>query len=99
MTQPTTYTPPPPRTQQDIDGLVAFIKARVKPLRDAARFDSEEYKAFEALLDLSVYIKGVAQADLARGADPSMQFHYLAQLARCWSKHPDFQPEWDPYGR
>jgi hypothetical protein len=99
MTNPqSTYTPPPPHTQEDIDALVSFIQARVKPLRDAARYDTEEHKALQALLDLTVYILGSAQAVLARGDDPHMEFHYLALVARQWQDHPDFQPAWDPYG-
>lgn len=97
-TDQTGYRPQPPRTQEDIDGLVVFICARVDPLRDAARYDSEEFKAFQAMLDLSFYIKGSAQADLKHGDDPWMQFHYLALVARKWDEHPDFQPAWkDPY--
>jgi hypothetical protein len=98
MADQDTYLPPPPRTQEDIDALVAFIQARVKPLRDAARYDGEEYKALQALLDLTVYIKGSAESELARGDEPYMQFHYLALVTRQWNDHPDFQPAWDPYG-
>ncbi|WP_399559576.1 hypothetical protein OIA45_49030 (plasmid) [Streptomyces chartreusis] len=98
MTEQTEYTPQPPRTQGDIDALVSFVQARVKPLRDAARYDSEECKAFQALLDLTVYVKGSAEWELSRGEDPSMQFHYLALITRQWDEHPDFQRSWDPYG-
>jgi hypothetical protein len=98
VTDQTEYTPEPPRSQEDIDALVAFIQARVGPLRDAARYDSEEGRAFQALLDLALYIKGVAQSELSHGDDPSMPFHYLALAARRWGTHSDFQPTWDPYG-
>jgi len=98
MTDQTTYTPPPSYTQEDIDALVAFIQARVKPLRDAARHGSEKHKAFGALLNVSFYIQGSAQAELERGENPGMPFHYLARVAREWDDHPDFQSAWDPYG-
>lgn len=98
MTDQPTYTPPPARTQEDIDALVSFIQARVKPLRDAAQYDSEEHKALQALLDLSVYIRGSAESELARGDEPYMQFHYLALVTRQWDGHPDFQSAWGPYG-
>lgn len=98
MTNQSTYTPPPPRTQEDIDALVAFIQAQVEPLRDAARYDTEECKAFQALLDIAVHIKGSAQAELKRGDEPFMEFHHLAVVARRWSSHPNFQPAWNPYG-
>lgn len=98
MTDQTEYTPQPPRTQADIDALVSFIQARVRPLRDAAQHRSEEYKAFQALLDLAVYVKGSAEWELSRGEDPSMQFHYLALITRQWEAHPDFQLAWDPHG-
>jgi hypothetical protein len=98
MADQSTYTPPPPRTQEDIDALVSFIQDRVKPLRDAARYDTEERKALQALLDLSAYIKGSAESELARGDEPYMQFHYLALVARQWDGDSDFQSAWDPYG-
>ncbi|WP_159024379.1 hypothetical protein [Streptomyces scabiei] len=98
MTNESAYAPAEPYTQEDIDALVAFVQARVKPLRDAARYDSEEAKALGALLGLTYYVKGVAQAELERGDDPAMPFHYLALVARQWNDHPDFQPAWDPYG-
>jgi hypothetical protein len=98
MTNESTYAPPPPHTQEDIDALVDFIQARVKPLRDAARHDSEEAKALGALLSLTAYIQGVTQAELVRGENPAMPFYYLARVAREWNDHPDFQPAWDPYG-
>lgn len=86
------------RTAEDIYALVAFIQDRVKPLRDGARYDTEEHKALQALLDLAVYIKGSAESELARGDEPYMQFHYLALVSRQWDGHPDFQSAWDPYG-
>ncbi|MDX3283784.1 hypothetical protein [Streptomyces scabiei] len=98
MTNESTYAPSPPHTQEDIDALVDFIQARVKPLRDAARYDSEETRALGALLNLSFYIQGVAQAERERGENPAMPFHYLARVAREWDDHPDFKPAWDPYG-
>lgn len=98
MTDQTEYPTQPPRTQEDIDALVAFIGDRVKPLRNKAEFDSDEYKAFQALLDLAVYVKGSAEWELEQGNDPSMPFHYLALIARQWHGHPDFQPSWDPHG-
>ncbi|MDX2800189.1 hypothetical protein [Streptomyces scabiei] len=97
MTDQPTYTPEPPHTQEDIDVLVAFVQARVKPLCDAARYDSEEAKALGGLLNLTYFIKGAAQAELERGDDPAMLFHYLALVARQWDDHPDFRPAWDPY--
>lgn len=93
MVDQDTYLPPPPRTQEDIDALVAFIRARVEPLRNEA-FGSEGYKAFQALLDIVFFSKGVAQAVLERGEDPSVQFYYLASAARNWDDHPDFQSDW-----
>ena len=96
VTDQNPYTPPPPRTQEDIEALVAFIQARVKPLRDSAAYDSDEYRAFQALLDLAVYVKGVAQGEVGRGEEPYLEFHYLAVAARNWDGHPDFQAHWTP---
>lgn len=81
-----------------MDELVSFLQARVKPLRDAARHRSEEQMAFQGLLDLSAYMKGSAEWELEQGKSPSMQFHYLAVIARQWHAHPDFQLSWDPHG-
>lgn len=46
MTEQSAYTPPPHFTQQEIDDLAAFIKARVEPLRHKADYRSEEFKVF-----------------------------------------------------
>ncbi|MBP5918688.1 hypothetical protein F3K34_43680 [Streptomyces sp. LBUM 1486] len=94
MTQDDTYTPPPAKTMDDINALVAFIKARVQPLRDAVLSDTEEYKAFQALLDITVYTKGSAESEIEHGDSPSLQFHHLAMTASRWDDHPDFLPAW-----
>lgn len=98
MTDQPTYTPFPDYNQEDIEALVSFIQARVRPLRDAARYDSEDFKAFQALLDVTVHLKGAAQSELNRGDSPSLEFHHLALVARQWDDHADFLPAWKPYG-
>ena len=94
MTEQSTYRPPPPFTQQEIDDLVSFIQDRVKPLRDAAGHRSEDFKAFQGILSLVPFMKGVAMAEIQSGHDPSTIFHALRQIADQWDDHPDFQPSW-----
>ena len=96
MTQADDYTPPPAKTMDDIDKVGDFIKARVTPLRDAERGlpRSDEERAYQALLDIVTVTKGSAEAEIARGDDPSMPYFYLTIAARQWSDHPDFLPEW-----
>jgi hypothetical protein len=95
MTDQPTYTPPAPRTQDEIDALVAFIRARVKPLRDRALSDTDEYKVSQALLDITAHTLGVAQSVLARGDDPSVEYSHLALISQRWDDHPDFQDAWN----
>ncbi|MFF7476573.1 hypothetical protein [Streptomyces sp. NPDC008092] len=94
MTDQDPYTLPPKRTQQDIDALVAFIRCRVESLRDTARSNTEEYRVSQALLDITAYILGTAQAVIERGDNPGSQYGSLAVVARRWDRHPDFQPAW-----
>lgn len=96
MTEQSTYTPPPHFTQQEIDALVSFIQARVKPLRHTADYRSEEFKAFQGILTVAPYMKGIAAAEIRGGVDPSIMFHCLALIANQWDDHPDFQPSWRP---
>jgi hypothetical protein len=91
MTDEDVYTP---RTRDEIDALVAFIRARVKPMRDGALSDTDEYKVAQALLDITAHILGVAQSVLARGGDPSVEYHHLALVTQRWNDHPDFQAAW-----
>jgi hypothetical protein len=94
MNQADAYTPPPAKTMDDIDKVIAFIKARVTPLRDSAPYTSDEERAHQALLDLTAVLKGAAKSEIARGDDPSMPHFYLTIAARQWDDHPDFLPEW-----
>lgn len=91
MTDQDIYTP---RTRDEIDALVSFIRARVKPLRDGALSDTDEYKVSQALLDITAHILGVAQSVLARDDDPSVEYSHLALMAQRWDDHPDFQAAW-----
>lgn len=91
---PDTYTPPPAKTMDDIDKVIAFIKARVTPLLNKAEFGSDEGRAYQALLDLTAVTRGAAQAEIKHGDDPSMPHFYLTVAARQWHDHPDFLPEW-----
>jgi hypothetical protein len=93
MTQADAYIPPPAKTMDDIDKVIAFIKARVTPLR-CAPYPSDAERAYQALLDLTAVLKGAAQSEITRGDDPSMPHFYLTIAARQWSDHPDFLPEW-----
>jgi hypothetical protein len=94
MPQTDAYTPPPAKTMDDIDKVLDFIQARVTPLRDAIPYGSTEERPHQALLDMATVIKGAAQAEIARGDNPSMPHFYLTMAARQWSDHPDFLPEW-----
>lgn len=94
MTQADAYTPPPAKTMDDIDKVVAFIKARVEPLRSSAPHNSDEERAHQALLDMTTVMTGAARAEIAHGDDPSMPHFYLTTAARQWRDHPDFLPEW-----
>lgn len=94
MSTETAYTPPPPRTIEDIEDLVAFIAARVKPLRDAAHYQSDECRAFQALLDVSVCMHGAAQSVALRGESVVMEYHHLARIADQWRAHADFKQSW-----
>lgn len=94
MTQADAYTFPPHKTMDDIDKVIDFIRARVKPLRDGIPYGSTEQRAHQALLDMVTVIKGVAQAQIRNGDDPDMPHFYLKIAARQWSDHPDFLPEW-----
>jgi len=93
MTEQSTYMPPS-YTQQEIDDLASFIQARVKPLRDAADYGSEERRAFEGILWLTPYMRGIASWEIDSSKSPSTVFHCLAVIARQWDDHPDFQPSW-----
>lgn len=92
------YTPPPAKTMDDIGKVIAFIKARVTPLLNKAeadcRFDSDEVRAYQALLDMAAVMKGSAKAEIAHGDNPSMPHFYLTVAARQWRNHPDFEPDW-----
>lgn len=88
------YEPRPVKTMDDIDPLVDFIRARVKPLRDAAAYESEEKRAHQALLDMVSVMKGSAAAKVKRGGDPEMTHFYLTQAAQEWRDHPDFRATW-----
>jgi hypothetical protein len=96
VTDPTKYTPRPHRTLEEIEALVAFIDARIEPLRVATKYDGEERKALQALANLVHYVKGLAKAEIKYGDDPSNEFHALAMAAWKWKDHPDWQPGWDP---
>lgn len=94
MTQADAYTPPPAKTMDDINKVADFIKARVWPLPNTVPPNSDQERAFQALLDLLAVLKGSAQSEVARGDDPSMEHFYLTIAARQWNDHPDFLPEW-----
>ncbi|GAX57354.1 hypothetical protein [Streptomyces olivochromogenes] len=94
MTQADAYTPPLAKTMDDIDKVIDFINARVKPLRDAIPYSSTEDRPHQALLDMTTVIKGAAQAEIARGDNPSTLHFFLTIAARQWRDHPDFLPEW-----
>ena len=96
MSTETAYTPPPPRTIEDVEDLVSFIQARVTPLRDAARYNSEEFRAFQSLIDVAAFMLGAAQSVSLRGESPAMEYYYLAQIARRWHDHTDFKQSWRP---
>lgn len=95
MTDNIEYALPPHRTLEEVEALVDFIEARVDPLRVAAEYGSEEREAFEALLNLVFFTKGVAQARARKGDEPYWEFHSLNVLARRWKQHPDHQSAWD----
>lgn len=88
------YTLPPTKTMDDIDKVIAFIKARVVPLRAKAEAGSDEERAYQALLDMTTVIKGAARQEIEHGSDPSMPHFYLCIAAQQWRTHPDFLPEW-----
>lgn len=96
MTEQTAYTPRPQATLEDVDAVVHFIGDRIRPLRDAAPHTGEEFQAFSALLDMTVYMHGAAQALAERGESVQMLYFYLTRAAQRWDKHPDFLPAWDP---
>lgn len=88
------YTLPPAKTMDDINKVIAFIKARVTPLRDNAEYGSDEERAYQAMLDMATVISGSAKAEIDHGDDPAMLHFYLTTAARQWRGHPDFLPEW-----
>jgi hypothetical protein len=88
------YIPPPAKTMDDIDKVIDFIKARVTPLRDSARGDSDDERAHQALLDLTTVLRASAQAQIDRSDNPAMLHFYLTIAARQWDDHPDYLPEW-----
>jgi hypothetical protein len=94
MTQADAYTPPPAKTMDDIDKVADFIKARVEPLHSGVPYNSDEGRAYQALLDMVTVTQGAAQAEIKRGDDPRMPYFYLTVAARQWRKHPNFLPEW-----
>ncbi|MCL8016956.1 hypothetical protein [Streptomyces sp. AS02] len=94
MPQSDACTPPPAKSMDDIDKVVDFIRARVRPLRDSASPNSDQERALQALLDLLIMLRVSAQEGIKRGDDPSMQHFYLVTSARQWRGHPDFLPEW-----
>lgn len=96
MSTETAYTPPPPRTIEDVEDLVSFIRARVTPLRDAARYDSEEFRAFQSLIDVAVFMHGAAKSVALRGESLAMEYYYLTQIAAQWRAHADFKQSWRP---
>lgn len=89
------YEMPPAKTRDDITKVIDFITARVKPLRDSASYNSDEGRAYQALLDMAAVLEGAAQSEIERGDNPAMPHFYLAIAARQWSNHPDFLPEWN----
>ena len=91
---PDTYIPPPAKTMNDIDKVIDFIKARVKPLRARVPNGSDEERAYQALLDVATVLRGSAQSEITRAEDPSMQYFYLTIAAQQWYDHPDFLPAW-----
>ncbi|KPI31363.1 hypothetical protein OV320_2579 [Actinobacteria bacterium OV320] len=92
MTEP--FEMPPAKTMDDINKVADFIKARVEPLRASAKYDSDQRRAHQALLDMVSVAQGSAWAETARGDDPRMEYFFLATAAREWRGHPDFLPEW-----
>jgi hypothetical protein len=78
----------------DIDKVRDFIKARVTPLRDKAEPNSDEERAYQALLDMATVTRGAAQSEVRGGEDPSMPHFYLCIAAQQWHDHPDFLPAW-----
>jgi len=97
VTDPTKYTPRPHRTAEEFEALVAFLDARIEPLRVATAYDSEERKALEALSSLVHYTKALAESEIKYGQDnPSNEFYALVTAAWKWKDHPDWQPGWDP---
>ena len=92
MTEP--YTLPPAKTMDDIEKVISFIEARVKPLRDKAPYNSDTERSHQALLDMVTVTRGVAQSEISHGADPVMPYFHLTIAARQWRHHPDFLPQW-----
>lgn len=95
MSEPSTYTLPPRRTIEEAMALEAFIRARVTPLRNAARTGTDEYKAFQALLDLCTVTLGGAGAAAKAGDSIDAMYFYLYSAASQWRRHPDFLPGWN----
>ncbi|MFE6405165.1 hypothetical protein [Streptomyces alboflavus] len=89
-----TDTLPPQRTLDDVTALADFITARVKPLRDAVLSDTDEFRAFQALLELVAFTSGVASGVSEEGRSPNVQFFCLRATAQRWADHPDFLPTW-----
>jgi hypothetical protein len=88
------YKPRPEPTLEDVKALARFVRDRAYALGSRARVDTDEYRAAQALADLTSLLTGYAESDASHGDSVTMQYFTLTVAAERWTDHPDFNPAW-----
>lgn len=94
------HQPPSSReVMSDIEGLRAFIEARVQPLLAGEHLKPDDRSALHGIVGTTAAMRTVAAncAEIDDAEGLALVLFYCTSMAMTWSDHPDFLPEWAPY--